>query len=725
MREESSYNEQERSTTPSFTINLKGNEDYSFLKKYGVTRDDIKNKKSITIKGDKEQFRKDYTTHSKNTNKKLVERNQKAKQIYFDKNKSQIKAEAHMQGRGQLSDEELKNQMSDIYSQSKQEESNRKVENAKRNNQLNNYISNYENLTPQEKQAYQWIQSHQHDYNTWKKDKPNSNLNDYVNYLNKEHKGWQDTEKFAHNVGMGIVGGAGVLSGGLGTIGKRLASNYIYQKGTKSALDNTTNLSENTKNLISNGVGFGVGFGSGNLLNRAGKGVIDYALYDRVYNPTAQAIAGDHWYTPIIAGGVQGVSQGITNSLGRNATAFIDKSLVQNNTFGNRTSEFIRDNITMPSVNKFNIGNQVTTGGHGVTLNGMSSLLTTGIGAAGEGVVSSLPYSGISVLSNSEPGRKLRETVGDEIYDNILTGTQILTSKRMNNALHGKSGAFVHRSSGGAKDAQRAVDNIKADYKKIKLFNPSTWHLGNYNGSVVAKWTPARRFQGQRAHDSSGKTDGWLRVQMGDGEVGNSHLKKQVEIVEGFPELQSRKGSTYDNAYNLYHQIYPQGLITRRGVGQRIAFVSPQTEGLFNHSVRKLANEDFTFDTNKSGEVRGDHALGPVEGNKVEYYNGDGHMVLNQNGQRYYWDVGGTGSAGLTHNHKDANSTSISESPTLGTKLKEAAVTGVKTWLDRSQSGRIPVLVDPIKSNPHFNPTNNNTMSLGFYSRQPLKLKNN
>jgi len=95
---------------------------------------------------------------------------------------------------------------------------------------------------------------------------------------------------------------------------KRAAPGIAAKKLSKGLLD-YTNLDENTKNTISRGIGFGVGFGSGNLLTRAAKGAGDFLMYQKAYRPIAANIVGDNLAADIVAGGIQGIGKAAINSL--------------------------------------------------------------------------------------------------------------------------------------------------------------------------------------------------------------------------------------------------------------------------------------------------------------------------------------------------------------------------------------------------------------------------
>lgn len=187
-----------------FTINLHGNENYEFLKQYGIKPGQTG---KVTIQGNPIEFQNAYQQASKQLNSK-----NKAFDQWYEANKSKLRSEAFMQGKGKMTDAQLQQNARDIYNQSQQEQANTKIYTTKRNLLNNEVAEQWNNLSPQEKQIRSWINSHKNDFNNWQSNNPKGTLQDYANYLDKEHQGWQSVKDFTQKVGLGAVTGAGLLS---------------------------------------------------------------------------------------------------------------------------------------------------------------------------------------------------------------------------------------------------------------------------------------------------------------------------------------------------------------------------------------------------------------------------------------------------------------------------------------------------------------------------------
>ena len=545
----------------------------------------------------------------------------------------------------------------------------------------------------------------------------------------------RDAATIADNLEKGFTYGNAAVLGGMsapGFIFRRALPGLLAQKGTKQVL-NYTDLSEDNKNLISGGIGTAVGFGSGSWFPRLTKGIMDYTLWDKVYTPTMSAIynstAGktnlgkqlEPYAVPVLAAGASGTTSGVMNNLERKGVASIN-NWAMNNLSNTSLQQKIWDNFTTPLLEKLNYSDIVTRGGK-QGLSAVGSVAATAFNAGSKHAASAVPITVGSNLADATIGSQLVNTLGEDTYDFLKNSVLIAGSQK--GAQHISPGKFTHESSSGAKDVKVAADNVKTNLPRFF----AAGQFGNYNGSIVSDNIHYNRQpQGALARTKSGFGDGWLRVEFGDGQT-SGNLDGNISFYNGVQAPETAQTLNYRNASELFHKVYPTGLPERRGFGQKVTFVSPNSTEKLASGISAL-NENFTTVKGPNNtETRGDLVIGKVNtpaGTQYEYYNGDGHLVLKDSQDRsYYFDMGGTGSAGVKHNHQESSKSTKEESSietpaeTPNYKqyfskgkdvLKEAAskyivtpaVNGVKTVLDQSEAHSLPVMLAEIDPNPAY-----------------------
>lgn len=580
--------------------------------------------------------------------------------------------------------------------------------------------------TAKARAKFQW---RQHNYG--KSDLPNyDNLTDEA--LDQAAYGsTRDAQTIADNLEKGFTyGNAAVLAGtsAPGFIFKHALPGLLAQKGSKQVL-NYTDLSEDNKNLISGGIGTAVGFGSGSWFPRLTKGILDYTLWDKVYTPTMDTVynhtAGktdlgkrlESYVVPVMAAGASGTSSGVMSNLERKGVASLNNQAM-NNINNSNIQQKVWDNFTIPLLEKLNYSDIVTRGGK-QGLSAVGSTIATAVNAGGKQAIATVPITIGSNLADATVSDQLSNVLGEDTYEFLKNSVLIAGGQK--GAQHLSPGKFTHESSSGAKDVKVATDNVKTNLPRFF----ATGQFGNYNGSIVADNIHYnRQTQGALARTKSGFGDGWLRVEFGDGQT-SGNLDGSVSFYNGVQAPETAQTRNYRNASELFHKVYPTGLPERRGFGQKVTFVSPSSTEKLTSDISNL-NENFTvFKGPKNTETRGDLVIGKVNtptGTYYEYYNGDGHIVLKDSQDRpYYFDMGGTGSAGVNHNHQEStkkpSSETISETPEYKqyfSKGKDAlheavskyiltpTVNGVKTVLDQSEAHSLPVMLAEIDSNPTY-----------------------
>lgn len=383
-------------------------------------------------------------------------------------------------------------------------------------------------------------------------------------------------------------------------VGLRVLPSFGAQMGTNYALG-YTDLSDENRRFLSGLAGFMAGnIYKGNVFDFFKSGA-DYALFDKVYFPLAQSATGDNGMgTMLLASALSGVGTATTNSLGTKATAKVGtitkdwgqkasailKQKAKNGTFGAKAAySFVNPDMrfryyTTPMLRRMNQGEALAIGTpfwqtenklQGAVNNG-ASLLVSGAAQAWKHTKGALPVIGASAILDPTLGSAMEKAGYGDLYDNAKMWSLIGASKAV--AKTTNIGKWLHENSGGASDVSKFIDQFKSGKNWRRALHTGAF-FNNYNGTLVQNLSSARRFEGQRASDSSGYGSGWLRKMYGDG-VLDGNLRGEIEVFRGLEAPTSMQNSNYAQAYKFLSKFSPDQLSARRGLGQSITFVAPQ-----------------------------------------------------------------------------------------------------------------------------------------------------
>lgn len=589
------------------------------------------------------------------------------------------------------------------------------------------------------KRNMQWIESkrqdygdltqHQiRDYQNFVKSGKGKTIADFKAYKEKESKDAQSTRDLALKAGQGIVGMAGITSLGttvLPTIinsapaqafianpiqttknaavgvgkvaAKRIVPGILAKKGSAKALD-YTNLDEDTKNTISSGIGFGVGFGSGNLLYRAAKGAGDFLMYQKAYRPIATNIIGDNLAADIVAGGIQGIGKAAINSLSHEgltlANNILQKSAVSETlkhkgyqTFGKLADKVGNQRILAEIPTKVSeIPIQA--------LSGVVSGVEHGLKGMAYSVVPATTMYGINQgIQNSE----LSNTIDPDVLESLQTAAMVYGPKAIRGSLNrtkygDNSGRkYIHQATEGQSGLIKPIKSIFTGKRKNydATYNVSENHSAVGDGNYAAKnsnglgllnliykgETPQRSVNGVNQHGVL--REGWI--------------------------VPKNAGVEYD-AYRLNQKLWGDRTAARRLRGQKWALISPMDKNSYQQGLQDAMTETF------KGVTSGDAIIGRTNGINAKgqplynYYNGRGHL----GSESFYADKGGSGSGARFEPQKGQ-----SKLKTIGKGILQTAAQGLMARPLDYGAEQQPLFFSRVHSLHHSAKSTNNGMNVG------------
>lgn len=478
------------------------------------------------------------------------------------------------------------------------------------------------------------VASHYDDYQSFRKLGKGNTYQDYLKYLEGEHKSAESTRDLTLTAGQGILAGTLATHPVIGGIVARKILPGIAAKKTSAKALDYTNLDEDTKNTISSGIGFGVGFGSGNLLTRAAKGAGDFLMYQKAYRPIAANIVGDNLAADIVAGGVQGIGKAAFNSLSHEGLTMAN-NLLQKSTAsqalkhkGYQTFGKIADNV----------GNQRILAEFPTKLSEVPIQALSGTVSSIEHGLKGMAHSVIPATSMYGINQGIQElglnsTIDPDVLESLQTAAMVYgpraVRKTLNKTNYGDNSGrkYLHQATEGQAGL---IDPLKSIF---------TGKYKNYDATYNVAKTHSAVGDGNYAAQKSNGLGLLNLIYKGEAPQKSINGVNQHGVLREGWIVPERAGVEYD-AYQLNQKLWGGRTAARRLKGQKWALISPMDKTSYQQGLRDAMGENF------KGVNSGDPIIGLTNGiNHVglplyNYYNGRGHL----GSESFYADKGGSGS---------------------------------------------------------------------------------